>query len=266
MKMQIKYIALNKSMTRCSGLKKNLCKEPCLWNVGKGCKKPESVAQAEKKAKIAAKLAKAAAIRAAKDNALATKAAAKASKANKAVKDAKIREVKAVNAVKEAKVIEAKEKMVTPTPPLMKFSWKSEKVKFVFEKDLPLNVSKTEIALYDETPIQKIKDHSKVLISKMLAKTLNIREIYPNLYYVPSKDIFIALIRKRSTKEPDNKKNNDFSGIAFKYATNAKYKISISKKEIVLIENMVGQIKENSNQPLRALKQKYKDTVSVIQF
>ena len=279
-------------MTRCSGLKKDVCKEPCSWVSGKGCKKPENVAQAEKEAKIATKLAKAAAIQAAKDNALAAKAAAKASKAVKVVKEAKIREVKAIKAVKDAKITKAKkeaeEKVVKAKEEHArvvrkekksvkkevvisekeKFSWdpKGKWDKFVFDTDLPLNEYKVQYALYNGSPIQKIKNHSKVLIINMLAKKLNIREVYRNLYYVPSKDTFIALARKRSTKEPNVKNNNDFIGIEFKYAKDVKYKLSLKEKEIVIIENMVGKLDINSNQPLTILKQTYNDVVSVLLF
>lgn len=269
-------------MTRCSGLKKDLCSDPCMWVVKKGCTKSEGVKAAEQEAKAAAKAAKEAAAKAAKEKAAAIRAAAKASKAVKAEKEAKVKEVKAVKAVKEAKVKEAKEKAV-PKPKVTKsnvvkvdvaskWKWLPQSKSNPFGKDAPVNLKtdfpadhnivRTSIT-YDDVLIKKIHAHAKHMIANMFSNDNYIREICRGLFYVPSKDLFVALIRTRSTKSPKINKNNDYLGVEFTYNEIRKYKMVVNKDTIVLVEDFVGKLDRTSTEPLKALKAEYKDVIQL---
>jgi len=275
-------------MTKCSGVAKPKCVDPCAWTVGKGCSKPPAVKEAEAAAKAAAKAAKEAKKKAVKETALARKAASKASSAIKAVRDAKVKEIKAVKKVKEVKVkMEAKkEKVVKPKAdkPVKEkvVKTKAEKPsKFVMVKNnvnellekpkpmsiktaLPLNILTVSRVAYDGTIVRKIYKHAAAVIDNMFVKAREnyIREICSHtFFYVPSKDSFVVLLRTRSSAEPKNKKNNDYIGVEFTYAQDRKYKISMSKDVITLVENVAGKLDKSSTAPLKALQKEYKDAV-----
>lgn len=284
-------------MTRCSGVKKDSCSDPCTWIVKKGCTKPDSVKAAEAAAKAAAKTAKLAAAKAAKVRAAVAKTSAKAAKADKeakvkvvkavkavkevkaakekvvkadkAVKEAKVKVAKAVKKVKEVKVKEAVEKVkkTKDASPMCKWSWKQDptfkQIKFSLKLDLPATAYTRYFLQYDGVAVTKIQKHAMHVIENMFAKSNYIRQCCRGLFYIPSTETFVALIRTRSTKSPKINKNNDYLGVEFTYDNSRKYKISVSKSTIVLVEDFVGKLDKTSDLPLKALKVEYKDAIQV---
>ena len=140
------------------------------------------------------------------------------------------------------------EKMPTPDLGLTKFA--QNKSYYVYNKDpaynkvvLPLKSYEASKFTYAGTTLGQIKRHADGVAEGMFAKENNVRGILPHLFYVSKKDLFILVLRTRSTKEPKVTKKNDYFGVEFKYDPTMKYKISMEKNAIVLFENAEGKLK-----------------------
>ena len=119
---------------------------------------------------------------------------------------------------------------------------------------------------YKNYSLSKIFKHAKGALNGMFTdvKENNVRYVMANLFYVPSKDLFIMPIMAKAESDPKDKSLNDVYGVEFTYDPKVKYMIKVDKNVMILISDYKYNKQPKLADITDAIVNEYDDAIQVM--